>query len=338
MTEPPKSTVSRFSHQAMGTIFEIFIAGEEEPYAGQAARAAFGEIDRLESLFSRFNPASEIGQINRLRTGESLAIGVEMFECLSIAERIRAETAGAFDVNVRMKLKFRSPDMSRIPGDTELPSFELREGTSSAGAGERCDRGDHAPSGFELRVVAAGSGTGCCLELDLGGIGKGYALDKALVILKDWSVENALVHGGTSTAIALGSAPEGEGWPVGMGGGWPSAPGEMRLGGESAERIWHGGQGRARHRREDRGTRRRAPGRLVHASVGGDRGRPLNGLHGHEDGGGRELLPQPSGCLGFRRQTVRRLPDVRSSILIDVSWPVFFRNWLKWLSITGLGH
>jgi thiamine biosynthesis lipoprotein len=229
MTEPPKSTVSRFSHHAMGTVFEIFIAGEEESYAGQAARAAFDEIDRVERLFSRFNPASETGQINGLKTGESMAIGVEMFECLSIAERVRAETAGSFDVNVRMKVKFRSPDMSWISDDAELPSFELRGGISSAGAGERCDRGDRAPSGFELRAVAAGSGTGCCLELDLGGIGKGYALDKALEILEDWSVENALVHAGTSTAIAMGSAPDGEGWPVGVGGGWPGAPREMRL-------------------------------------------------------------------------------------------------------------
>ena len=223
------STVSRFSHQAMGTIFEIFIAGEEESYAGQAARAAFDEIDRLERLFSRFNPASEIGQINRLKTGASMSIGAEIFECLSIAERVRAETAGAFDVNVRMKVKFRSPDMSRIPGDAELPSFELRRGTSSAGADRLSDRGDRPPAGFELRVIAAGSGAGCCLELDLGGIGKGYALDKALEILKDWSVENALVHAGTSTAIALGTAPDSAGWPVGVGGGWPGAPREMQL-------------------------------------------------------------------------------------------------------------
>lgn len=68
------------------------------------------------------------------------------------------------------------------------------------------------------------------LTLDLGGIGKGYALDRTLDVLSDWGTERALVHGGTSTAVAKGTPPVGlgkvKGWPVGIGGDWkcPNTP------------------------------------------------------------------------------------------------------------------
>ena len=74
MKEFPPESVHRFAHEAMGTIFEVLIAGQEAGYAAQAAEAVFREIDRLEGLFSRFNATSEIGQINRLRADESLRI------------------------------------------------------------------------------------------------------------------------------------------------------------------------------------------------------------------------------------------------------------------------
>jgi thiamine biosynthesis lipoprotein len=211
----------RFSHQAMGTFYEIFIAGEDEAYAGQAARAVFGEIDHLEGLFSRFDPASEIARLNRLGPGELLPIGLETFECLSVAERARADTNGAFDVN------WRRPSPSGSP-------LELaRTGT-----------------GFEARVRDSPDKFLRPLDLDLGAIGKGYALDRALEILGEWSIENALVHGGTTTAVAVGApgpmtetgsapAPDGArpaGWPVGVGGGWPfeNAPREVVLTGRRA--------------------------------------------------------------------------------------------------------
>jgi len=198
MKELPAEPVHRFAHEAMGTIFEVLIAGQETGSALQISQAVFQEIDRLEVLFSRFNPTSEIGQINRFRADEPLRIGWDTFECLGIAERVQRETAGAFDINFR-----------RARGSSERPEFEL---TASG-------------SGFSIRLkqdLLGRSPAG--LDLDLGAVGKGYALDRAASILADWSVERFLIHGGTSTALAAGDAPglsQGEaGWPVGVGGTW----------------------------------------------------------------------------------------------------------------------
>jgi thiamine biosynthesis lipoprotein len=203
MIEPP-SLVHRAAHQAMGTIYEVTIAGEDGPYAAEAARAVFREIDRLETLLSRFNPCSEISRINRLMPGESLAIGIETYECLFLGERMRAETEGAFDINVRGGFRGES---RRLPLD--LIQTEGR---------------------FEARFIPEGSAGAKDLDLDLGGIGKGYALDLSLAVLADWSIENALVHGGTSTAIGIGAAPDqAAGWPVGVGGGWPGADTPRRI-------------------------------------------------------------------------------------------------------------
>jgi thiamine biosynthesis lipoprotein len=62
------------------------------------------------------------------------------------------------------------------------------------------------------------------IDIDLGGIGKGYALDKAFEILEDWSIENAFIHSGTSTVLAAGSPSGGKpgekGWQVGVAAGW----------------------------------------------------------------------------------------------------------------------
>jgi thiamine biosynthesis lipoprotein len=88
-------------------------------------------------------------------------------------------------------------------------------------------------SGFEARLHSGKKSLIRSLEIDLGGIGKGYALDKALAFLLDWGIDRALIHGGTSTVAAIGSPPSigpaGKGWPVGVGGGWPEAPNQVLL-------------------------------------------------------------------------------------------------------------
>lgn len=218
MTAP---AVHRFSHQAMGTFFEAAVAEEDGSYAGQAAQAAFHEIDRIERLFSRFDPSSEISRIGRLRTGESLMIGAETYECLFIAEKARKETNGAFDISVRTAAMNSETHTEFQAGIRYVSANYLELARTERGYEVR--RGEQAEGGWKP------------LDLDLGAIGKGFALDQALAVLSDWSIGNALIHGGTSTAVAVGNAPEKAGWLVGVGGGWPcqDAPREIFLSGRA---------------------------------------------------------------------------------------------------------
>lgn len=205
MSPPRKAHVHRFAHEAMATVFEVFIAGKDEAYAGQAARAAFDEVDRLERLFSRFDPSSETSRISRLRPGESLRIGIETAQVLGLSAFIQAETGGAFDINYRTGGR---PADARL--GTAPPPLGKLVGLVQTG------------QGFELeRLAGRGRANVSPLDLDLGAVGKGFALDSALAVLRDWEVENVLLHAGTSTALAAGPGPgkgrEGRGWPVGAG-------------------------------------------------------------------------------------------------------------------------
>jgi len=226
MSAPP-SAVPRFAHEAMTTLFEIFIPGPDEIYAGQAAREAFREIDRLEARFNRFDPGSEISRINRLLPGEETTVGIETFECLALAEAVRLETGGAFDANARAAaLDAFAEGRDAKP---EPAPFELLGGAGSCLVRRlEEERPGHGP-----------------IDLDLGGIGKGYALDRAGQLLLTWGVPDALLHGGTSTVLALGSpaaasgtepsreSSERTGWPVGIGAGWPGAPERVFLSGRA---------------------------------------------------------------------------------------------------------
>jgi len=204
-------SVYRFAHQAMGTTFELLISGKDETYGRQASQAVFSEVDRIENLFSRFNPCSDIGQINHLKSGQSLLIGVETYECLKTAASIQSQTHGAFDVNIGSLVKYKEDN---APAFRKLNTsiMELID-LSRTSQGYMVKIRQNVAGAQERRI-----------QLDLGGIGKGYALDKTLEILSDWGIDNALIHGGTSSALAVGvpadSPPGDKGWPVGIGGTW----------------------------------------------------------------------------------------------------------------------
>ena len=206
--------VHRFGHEAMATVFEVFVAGKDAAYAGQAARAAFDEIDRIERLFSRFDPTSEVSRISRLRPGESLPVGIETVHMLGLCSFVQAETGGAFDPNYRAAAARKAGGRPGVPHPLG-----------------RLLRVEHAGGGFAVVRGRRGAAAGV-LDLDLGAVGKGFALDCARVVLKDWGIENALLHAGTSTALGTGPGPgPGKGWPVGAGGaaGTVAGPGRVRL-------------------------------------------------------------------------------------------------------------
>ncbi len=164
----------RFAHAAMATTFEILAVHPDKGYAQQAACAAFEELDRLEQELSRFIENSDISRINQMAARQTIRIGEPAFECLEIALQMFAETSGAFDISV----------------GSGLQKLKLNR--------ER----------FSIRSMKEG------VVLDLGGIGKGFAVDKVAELLLEWELSAALIHGGQSSVHALDPPPGMEGWPI----------------------------------------------------------------------------------------------------------------------------
>jgi len=184
------SGIHRFSHQAMATTFEIFIQHEDARYAQQAAQQAFNELDRLETELSRFIENSDISRINNLAANQPLRIGLDAFKCLKRSVQISAETYGAFDVAFGTLTRRQNSDDGRRTNDESCVRFiKLNE------------------ADYTVELASP-------VQIDLGGIGKGYALDQMAELLRDWSIGTALIHGGFSSVLALDSPAETKGWPL----------------------------------------------------------------------------------------------------------------------------
>ncbi|MHC4157672.1 MAG: FAD:protein FMN transferase [Planctomycetota bacterium] len=192
----------RFSHEAMATTFEIFIVHSDSRYAAQAAWAAFDELDRLETELNRFIENSDISRINNLTANQPLRIGLPAFECLQLSSRIYDETEGAFDITIGSLLECwlgKGDKAGRCPSKEQLNVVRQHTGLHLI----ELDEAQHT---VNLRTSP--------VQIDLGGIGKGYAIDQMARLLRDWSIEVALIHSGCSSVLALG-APQGtKGWPL----------------------------------------------------------------------------------------------------------------------------
>jgi thiamine biosynthesis lipoprotein len=160
----------------MNTVFEVFAVHPDEQYIAHASQAVFALVDRLEDELSRFRPNSDITRVNHLAAGQATRVGQAAFECLVIAQHLFELSGGAFDIAI----------------GTGLQTLVL----------------DH-----DERVVRA---TADGVRVDLGGIGKGYAVDLMAELLEEWELTRSFVHGGFSSVIAL-DPPEGhDGWPLTM--------------------------------------------------------------------------------------------------------------------------
>ncbi len=196
-----KPNLHRFSHPAMATIYEIIIYHKDAEYAAQAAHAAFAEIDRLERELSRFISNSDISRINLLSKSDAMQVGPDAFECLRQCKKLFEETNGAFDITAGFLLncwinKDKSP---RQPSKKEIQDVLSRMGMNYIHLDETT---------FTVQVMNDG------VQIDLGGFGKGYALDQVALLLADWEIENALIHGGRSSVLAIGTHPQADGWPI----------------------------------------------------------------------------------------------------------------------------
>jgi thiamine biosynthesis lipoprotein len=199
--------LNRFKYNAMATIFEILICHKDARYAEQAAWAAFSELESLEKALSRYIENSDISRINAGKMNQPLKLGLNTFECLELAQQAYRETNGAFDVTIGSLFDcWIDKDRNlRYPLSEEIDAARRRTGMHLL----KLDPSEHT-----VRVPADS------VKVDLGGIGKGFAVDKMAELLKEWEIESALVHGGASSAIALAAPPEKKGWPITMSSPW----------------------------------------------------------------------------------------------------------------------
>lgn len=197
-----ESTVRRFGHQAMATSWDLFLHGLDEPEADEAARLAFQEIDQLETELSRFRLDSDIGRLNQLSAGQTTRVGAAAIDCVLLAGDVHAATGGAFDITI-------GPLFDCWVGPNGSPRRASRGEVAEARTRCGMDKLLVEPESLRLGVKVDG------MEVDLGGIGKGYAVDQAALRIREVAgCDNFLMNAGDSTCLGVGPGPEGKGWPI----------------------------------------------------------------------------------------------------------------------------
>jgi thiamine biosynthesis lipoprotein len=190
----------RFARRAMATTFEVILPFAT-PDAHLLAMDALDEIDRLEEQLSVYRDSSEVSRLNARAARHPVPVEPGLFELLALAKRLHEETGGAHDVAVGALIKawgfYRRQGC--VPSEPERAAVRERAGMQHV----RLD---------PQRQTVAYDRVG--LELNLGSIGKGYALDRAAALV---GARDVLVHGGHSSVLARGSeAPGRDGWAVGL--------------------------------------------------------------------------------------------------------------------------
>jgi FAD:protein FMN transferase len=198
------------SAEAMGSTYTIDLYGTDRIRMEDAADSAFDEVRRIDELLSNYKPDSELSQVNRRAAQAPMKISPELFDLLSRCHEYSRQSEGAFDITVGPLMKV----WGFFKGSGRLPHRPVVQAAlTKVGYGHiRLDR-----AAGTVWFDRAG------VELDPGGIGKGYAVDRMVDVLKRKGVTTALVAGSGSSIYALGAPPtESRGWRVEIKNPWDS--------------------------------------------------------------------------------------------------------------------
>lgn len=201
----PASLV-HISRPAMAGEFQIFLNAGQYPHGVQTALEALELLEPLEQQMSVFRPDSLIQQINQQAALGPVQVEDRLFGLLELADQIYQMTEGAFDLTAAPLWEVwgfaqRQP---RTPTDAELAEARQRVGWRHV----RLD-----PAERTIQFTRPG------IRLNLGSIGKGYAVDRCAEVLRQAGIEDFVIHGGQSSVLAHGQRrdmPSGMGWPVGL--------------------------------------------------------------------------------------------------------------------------
>ena len=186
----------------MGTTYSVALYGDHRDKMAEAANTAFAEVQRLNDLLSIYRPASVWSQINRLAAQRPVAVSPEVFRLISRCLRYSRRSQGAFDITVGPLMKtwgfFKGA--RRLPGRDEVAAALAKVGYRHLGL-------DQARRTVRFDMEG--------MEINPGGIGKGYAVDRVAAILRQKGFDTALVMASSSSIYGMGAPPgEARGWKV----------------------------------------------------------------------------------------------------------------------------
>jgi thiamine biosynthesis lipoprotein len=187
----------------MGSRFEVIARGDDRTELEAAASEALDEVDRLEQQLSHYLPASDLCDLNRRAADEPVRVEPDFFRLLQRAAALSGLTEGAFDITAGPLVRCWGffAKQGRVAEPEEVAIALNRVGMRHVDLDEEAQT---------VRFRRPG------VELHLGAIGKGYAVDRAAAILRDRGIGSALVHGGSSSIAAIGTGPGEEPWHVGL--------------------------------------------------------------------------------------------------------------------------
>jgi thiamine biosynthesis lipoprotein len=162
---------------------------------------AFEEVRRLDRMLSNYRPDSELSQVNRFGAERPVSVSPELFRLLAACVNYGRLSEGAFDITVGplMKVWGFYRGSGRLPHRAEIRGALGRVGYGKIVLDEKNQT---------VRLAQTG------MELDPGGVGKGYAVDRIVAVLKEHGMDSALVTAGGSSIYALGAPPGEKGWKV----------------------------------------------------------------------------------------------------------------------------
>ncbi|MCU0961877.1 MAG: FAD:protein FMN transferase [Pirellulaceae bacterium] len=196
----------RFGRRAMACDFQVFLRAEQRFGAVEAATEALDLIDRLEDQLTVYRPHSEISRINREAGRQRCGVETRLFELLQRCVAWHAATGGAFDITAGplVRLWGFHTRSGRYPAPEDVQEVLQRVGSQYL----ELDLAEGS-----IRFARPG------MELNLGSVGKGYALDRCDEVLTAAGVRDFLIHGGHSSILARGSreaAGDAPGWRVAL--------------------------------------------------------------------------------------------------------------------------
>jgi thiamine biosynthesis lipoprotein len=194
------SNLYKYHQVAMGTAIEITLIGDDEERANKAVLQAFQEIKRIETLMSPWLDSSDVTRINRSAGKEWVKVSPETMEVIKKAQEISELSEGGFDITVgpltelwrKAREKKTPPSIEDVKGKLDLVNFK-NIGIDPEG-----------------KVLLKKEG----MAIDLGGIAKGYGVDRAFDVLMSLGYKNLIVNAGGD--LRVGGLKNNQPWSIGI--------------------------------------------------------------------------------------------------------------------------